>query len=296
MTEPSQQVPGYIPSMRTRFSIPVWTIALCLGLASVVGWATQPATVASMATFNIENFPRDTRQPKAAAAVIAKLDVPVVAVQEIRAGGRLLAAVREALGPSWVFLTHTGAVHRVGILVDTREYVIVDVKVHDEVRVIRGGRPALEVRLRHRWGFATQSVVVVHLKSGPGAEAIRRAQLQALAKQLAGHRGPLTVLGDFNPVSAIDRRDLERFAHTTGLSWITRNLGCTAYFPDGERCRGVALDHVMSAAPGRAKALGACATVGCEPGDRCPRWVGEVSDHCPVVFSPDRRLRLPKGE
>lgn len=266
------------------------------GTVAWLGWASQPPTVPQMATFNIENFPREADQPARAARAIGELGVPVVAVQEIRSPGKLVSAMHREVGPWWRYITHTGGSHRVGLLVDARSYVITNVIVHDDVRVIRGGRPALEVRVRHVRGFAEQAVVVVHLKSGPGAEATRRAQLQALVPHVAGRRMPVTVLGDFNPVSDEDRRMLDRFASATGLAWNSRSLGCTAYFPDGERCRGVALDHVMSVAPGRTVAEGPCATEGCDPGDRCPTWVGEVSDHCPVVFNPRPGLRPPRGE
>jgi len=261
-------------------------------LGGLVAWATDRPDVPAMATFNIENFPRDPDQPAAAARVIGDLGVPVVAVQEIRSPARLLAAIHDELGLHWLYVTHSGGSHRVGLLVDRRTYRVERVRVHDEVRVVAGLRPALEVVLRHRLGLRRQSVFVVHLKSGPGGEAVRLAQLRALERIVADVEGPVSVVGDFNPVSERDRQSLRDFAAATGLGWRSADLACTAYFPDRDRCRGVALDHVMSTAPGTARALGACAIVGCEPGDRCPTWVREVSDHCPVRFSP-RRPRSP---
>ncbi|MEM6931529.1 MAG: endonuclease/exonuclease/phosphatase family protein [Myxococcota bacterium] len=271
-----------------------WILPASLALL-LAGWGlSRPAAVAPMATFNIENFPREPTQPRRAARAIGALGVPVVAVQEIRSPERLLAAMHQELGTHWSYVTHRGSSHRVGLLVDSRAYRIVDAKVHDEVRVLPGLRPALEVELQPRTGLASQAVFVVHLKSGPEGEAVRRAQLQALAPIVAARRIPVTVLGDFNPVGHRDRRDLDRFAMAAGLRWNSAQLGCTAYFPDRGRCRGVALDHVMSRVPGSVIALGACATEGCDPGAQCP--VGEVSDHCPVVFSPAPRRSLPMGE
>jgi hypothetical protein len=50
-----------------------------------------------------------------------------------------------------------------------------------------------------------------------------------------------------------------------------------------DECRGSALDHVLTnGLPIRASAEGPCAD-GCEPGDRCPAFHRDVSDHCPVV-------------
>ncbi len=271
-------------------------IAVALVLLSIGAWVARsdpPAGFPPVATWNIENFPREPTQPRRAAEAIGALGVPVVAVQEIRSPARLVGAIHDLLGTHWAFATHAGSTHRVGLLVDTRRYEVARVRVHDEVRVIRGGRPALEVELRPRDGGRPLAFFVVHLKSGPGGEAVRRAQLQALAPIVAAREGPVTVLGDFNPVSDADRRDLDRFAIVTGLRWNSSGLGCTAYFPDHGRCRGVALDHVMSDARGAVAARGACETVGCEPGDQCP--TGEVSDHCPVVFSP-RRPRSPPTE
>ena len=278
-----------------------WRILLpCLLLAIGAGWvAIAPQRVAdssvpSMATFNIENFPRDDTQPEAAARAIGALRVPLVAVQEIRRPARFALAVRETLGPHWVYVSYRGTGHTVGLLVDTRAFRVVGGKRHDEVKVTKGGRPALEVEVVHRGGTAKQSIFVVHLKSGPGKEAIRQAQLKALARIVVQRDEPVTVLGDFNPVSDADRRALHHFAMVTGLSWNSRSLDCTAYFSRGGRCRGVALDHVMSTAFGRVVARGPCETVGCDPGEHCP--VDAVSDHCPVVFNPRRLRRLPTGE
>jgi endonuclease/exonuclease/phosphatase family metal-dependent hydrolase len=94
------------------------------------------------------------------------------------------------------------------------------------------------------------------------------------------------VLGDFNSTGEIDRKNLTRFAIDTGLHWATRELGCTAYWQPKNECLGSALDHVFTSRPAHeAAARGPCESVGCEPGDSCPVFYDEVSDHCPVTVA-----------
>jgi hypothetical protein len=47
----------------------------------------------------------------------------------------------------------------------------------------------------------------------------------------------------------------------------------------------VALDHVFTReAPDAIDARGPCEEIGCAPGDRCPAFHREVSDHCPITI------------
>ena len=82
--------------------------------------------------------------------------------------------------------------------------------------------------------------------------------------------------------------DRAAFAARTGLDWSSRELACTAYWRperDGKRrCEGSALDHLFASRPPKTmEAKGPCESVGCEPGDRCPLFYDEVSDHCPIL-------------
>jgi hypothetical protein len=56
------------------------------------------------------------------------------------------------------------------------------------------------------------------------------------------------------------------------------------YWNRSDGCRGTALDHMFLSSNYRAVAArGPCETIGCDPGDRCPAFHREVSDHCPVA-------------
>jgi endonuclease/exonuclease/phosphatase family metal-dependent hydrolase len=91
-------------------------------------------------------------------------------------------------------------------------------------------------------------------------------------------------MGDFNATEPADREDLARLARATGLVWATEGLACSAFWSRDDGCPRSRLDHVLtSTAPRSVTAAGACATEGCDRQDRCPRYVHDVSDHCPVV-------------
>ncbi|NJK32341.1 MAG: hypothetical protein HC927_07990, partial [Deltaproteobacteria bacterium] len=97
------------------------------------------------------------------------------------------------------------------------------------------------------------------------------------------------VLGDFNMTRYEDRAAMREFADETMLVWASESLRCTAYWrPKGRdkgTCDGSALDHVFTTEQPRSiAAKGPCESVGCAPGDRCPIYYEQVSDHCPVRF------------
>lgn len=237
----------------------------------------------SAATFNIEHFPRSEQQVVDALDTLAALDSPIVALQEITDPERLRDAIAEHWSGDWRFVTHTAArgAHRVGVLFDGSRLGLVALRSHESVRVIPGGRPALEARLLGSTGPIC--VFVVHLKAGAAYLDVRERQLDALAEVVSRARtagGEVVVMGDFNSVTAADRVRLAAFARRTGLRWSTADMGCTALRQDGSACTGAALDHVFGGT--QAVVRGPCAE-SCHWRGTCPRFVGEVSDHCPVV-------------
>lgn len=239
-----------------------------------------------VATFNIENFPRDEHQVRGAFAAIRELDAPVVAVQEITDPALFERAAREELGDAWRFV-HDGSDHvqHVGVLYDSARFELAYARTHDEIRLGARGKPALEVRLRG--GARALRLFVVHLKAGGGFAHVRREQLRQLAaivEDAVESWDEVVVLGDFNATGDEDRRNLARFADVTGLTWSSEPLACTSYWNRTDGCRGVALDHLFTReAPDDVRARGPCEEIGCAPSDRCPTFHREVSDHCPVT-------------
>lgn len=258
------------------------TIALAvLGLAAAI--LAPPMSCRPMvrlATFNIEDFPKDDRQVAGAFAEIRRLGVPIVAVQEITRPQTLAEAALRELGPSWRTVTSTGDHHRLGLVYDSDRVALRSVRVRDETRVIPGAKPTLEAQVRV--GGRDVRLLVVHFKAGGAEQApVRALQLAALGRLIA-EGGDVVVLGDFNATTDADRTAIREIAAQTGLQWATEGLACTAYWlPDGS-CTGAALDHVLTRRVSPVAVQGPCAET-CTPVGRCPLWHREVSDHCPIT-------------
>jgi endonuclease/exonuclease/phosphatase family metal-dependent hydrolase len=143
------------------------------------------------------------------------------------------------------------------------------------------------VRLRRRDGGRALRLFVVHLKAGGDFAHVRREQLRRLAPIVLAAvetYDDVVLLGDFNATGEEDRRTLAELARATRLVWASEALACTSYWNRRDGCRGVALDHVLTVRrPDDVSARGPCESVGCDPGDRCPTFHREVSDHCPVT-------------
>jgi len=249
-------------------------------------WPHRERAELRVATFNIEDFPKDARQVDGAFAEIAATGASIIAVQEIGDAELMERVARERLGGSWQFVyADTGArAHDIGVLYDGDLWTVRGVAVHDETRLGGRHKPALEVRLAH--GSDDLAVFVVHLKSGGDSHAIRTRQLAALAPVLRAASGPLVLLGDFNATGPDDRADIAALARSAGLQWASEPLACTAFWSREDGCPRSQLDHVLSThAPDAIEARGACATEGCDWQASCPLYTEQVSDHCPVVAS-----------
>jgi endonuclease/exonuclease/phosphatase family metal-dependent hydrolase len=269
---------------RSCLSLVIFAIALmALGLA----YCGRAAPV-RVATFNIENFPRDARQIEGAFAAIDALEAPVIAVQEITDPATFAREARERLGEEWRFVADDGGgIQRVGVLFDAERYTLAWSRTHDETRTYAGGKPTLEVRLRSRGSGRALRVLVVHLKAGGAYAHVRREQLRQLrpvVEEAVASWDEVVVLGDFNATGDEDRETIARFSSATGLTWASEPLRCTSYWNRNDGCRGTPLDHVLTRrVPEDIAARGPCETIGCDPGDRCPAFHREVSDHCPVT-------------
>lgn len=251
----------------------------------------DPPPALRLATFNIEDYPTSDRQEAGALAAIRDSAARVVAVQEITDPARFRRALRHSLGTSWstAFVAlEDRSLHAVGLAFDRRSVRLAWSRTDRATVVYPGARPTLEARLWRRHSNApAMRVFVVHLKAGGDSTELRTRQLDALAPLLSAARADgdeVYVLGDFNATSDADRATIDRLARTTGLTWASRDLPCTAYWDRDDGCRGSALDHVLSAHPPRdIFAADPCKREGCAIRDSCPTFVHEVSDHCPVV-------------
>lgn len=244
----------------------------------------------TVATFNIENFPRSERQVEGAFRAIGELDAPIIGVQEITDPPAFARYAQARLGESWRFVTHrNGPVQHLGVLYDSARYTLSYTRTHTETQIEGRHKPCLEVRLRPEGGGRAIRVFVLHLKAGGDFAAVRREQLRRLEPVLAEaveSWDDLVVLGDFNATGDADREHLAALSRRLGLHWASEPLACTAYWNRRDGCRGSALDHMLTREVSvDIAARGPCERIGCEPGDRCPVFHREVSDHCPVTAS-----------
>jgi endonuclease/exonuclease/phosphatase family metal-dependent hydrolase len=283
---------GHLLWLRRRMMVPALGLALVLGIATTHA-CPGPSAHVRVATFNIRSFPEHPRQIEGAFAIIAELGVPIIAVQEIMDPQVFTDAALRMLGSNWRTefgpWGDGGAHRRPGVLYDANRYELDHVRLHPRARVDGSGRSMLEVRLIPHDDGPTLRMFVVHLKAG-GTDRdheIRREQLQAITpilRRAAKGDDEVVILGDFNATGEADRDALRTFARTTELHWASETLACTSYWTPNGKCTGSALDHVFTSRPAsETLARGPCESVGCEPGDRCPIFYDEVSDHCPVT-------------
>jgi endonuclease/exonuclease/phosphatase family metal-dependent hydrolase len=268
-------------------------VALLLGVVAITRCRCRdtPVLKVRVATFNIENFPKDAKQIDGAFVEIAKLRAPIVGLQEITDPIVFDKLARARLGEHWksIFI-ETGSVleHRLGVLYDSRAFAHKKTRVHDGTRLGGSHKPVLDVELADGKGRRVR-VLVLHLKAGGENQPIRKRQHAALRSIVADVKksGALVVLlGDFNSTGDADREDLARIP----LQWLTESLACTAfrtYYNEG--CPRSRLDHVLATeAATSVMATGGCATHGCDWQNSCPVYAHEVSDHCPVVVEISR--------
>lgn len=240
----------------------------------------------SVATFNVENYPKHELQRKTVPRAIAALKVPIVALQEVVDVKRFERDIQAELGNHWVLASSSqGPSQKLAILYDSTKVQFVSKRDYSEPIIHPSARPAFEGRFKV--GDQHVRVMVLHLKSGGKFYAVRAAQWWSLLPVI--ERGvesgdEFLVVGDFNATGWPDRVTLFGLSLWTGTKWLSRGVECSHYWSREEECVTTTLDHALSNRAGTARALGACETVGCANADRCPVWVDEVSDHCPVVL------------
>lgn len=242
---------------------------------------------ATIATFNIEEFPKSEAQVDGAFRTLRGLSADVVALQEITEPERFRRETTRRLDGRWrALFPDVSPEMSPGVLFDAQRYELVDTHTHEDTVLYDGARPVFEVELVDRRGGELE-FFVVHFKAGSDGLQVRRDQHRALRAILRRHgdsERTTILLGDFNSTEPADRTLVETTAERASLRWLSRRTECTGYWvPDG-RCRSFDLDHVLAdGLGGAAVSRGPCESVGCEPGDSCPVFHRRVSDHCPVT-------------
>lgn len=274
-------------SQFSRWPVRIGIIVALLLLWRLCAPERGPLRVGS---WNIENYPKSTRQEAGAFALIKALGVAALGVQEITAPRRFGRHARKVLGASWRFVYATPSPEqRVGVLFNSSALELLSTRTYPELATYKHGKPAFEARLERRDGRGVLRMLVVHLRATSDGEAERQKQLGVLATIIrrAQHgREQLVVVGDFNATNPGDRQRIESLARQAKMTWATRTLECSAYWKREDGCFGSRLDHILTWAPPReVTARGPCETEGCDPGQSCPIFFHDVSDHCPVVVT-----------
>ncbi|MEO1268075.1 MAG: hypothetical protein AAFX99_08255, partial [Myxococcota bacterium] len=214
-----------------------------------------------------------------------------VGVQEIIEPELFAREAKARLGPSWRFTASSSITkQRVGVLWDSNVWTMVEQHEHREPAVRRGAKPALEVVLQPKGDgrpSARLHMMVIHLKSGGSHVETRRSQITALRPILderIRQQTRLVLLGDFNSTGEDDRQMLAKLSRELGMDWASQHVTCTSYWQRNDGCLSTALDHMLTWTPAHhVRVGGACAEMGCETGESCPRYREDVSDHCPLV-------------
>lgn len=269
---------------------------LVLGLGVRVACKDDPPPPGPLrlATFNIEDFPKDDRQITGAFDELGNLGATIVGLQEIMDPQRFDREMRNRLDGDWqvVFEPFVERGYRhTAVMFDRRVFSFMSTAMHDGTRLDRQHKAVLEVRLRPKTGGPVVRVLVVHLKAGSDGRDIRARQhvaLRRIVRSVMSSGDRVVVLGDFNAThDELDRADLAKLAEAADLVWTTEALGCSAFWRRDDGCPTSRLDHIVAWSAGKVSAAGACATDGCERKDSCPRYASQVSDHCPVILEVD---------
>lgn len=273
--------------MDVRKSQLAFAVALALLIAALALHTCHSLGASTrVGSFNINQYPQRSGSPERVMSVIAELDAPIVALQEIGNLQKTRRLVAKYLGPDWRVRSAARCASRcVGFLYDSRRVELHDSTTHDSIRLHPGARPALEVRATV--DGRRVALVNVHLKAGASGLPIRLRQLRKLSEITAAMQAEeenVVVLGDFNTLGGDDRAAMERFGAERHLSWATSVLECSHYHRRPSGCVTTTLDHAFTShRPQKVEEAGACRSLGCDTGDQCPTWTREVSDHCPFV-------------
>lgn len=265
----------------------------------------------SVATYNIRNFDRDTREGRTdlveLARIIKTAKSDVMAFQEIvnvQAFKKMIAANL----PGYAYQITTcggGGKQKIALAYNQASFDFVN-RIED--RTFSGGegtngcgslRPVLVVDLRHKETSKLYTFGVVHLKAGGNKRDFERrwkqyGGLKHLSDRYTNKN--LILLGDFNTTGYSPKDDdyvrFENFISRASMRTMSETLGCTSYWKGtlgGEEHQPSVLDHIIIQDKqinevAEVKLGAHCAQVSCRPATRSELGISydSVSDHCPI--------------
>ena len=251
-------------------------------------------TTLDIATWNIENFPKNAGTPSVVADLIASLDLDIVAIQEVEdtvAFDELVARLR---GYEGLVSSHTygdGSYQKVGYVYKSSLVQLSGAYLLFDQNGYEFPRPALKVDVSLEGELFT--LVTLHLKAGgsfndrsrrEAAVGLLMDYLQPIVDAAAGAQ--YLVAGDFNATaeSAALQPIIGDSSRYTLRTQGNANGGDYSYVPSGSL-----IDHLIST-KGFDENFGMGTTIVPRLDDQMLGYVGQVSDHLPVVT----RLPMPQ--
>ncbi len=177
--------------------------------------AVGSAEKLELATWNLENFPKDELSLSYAKQIIARLDVDVIALQEIASVEAVQGMLESLPGYELVLSSHAygnGSYQKVGFLYNSKSLELISSQLLFVDDPYAFPRPPLEARFRYRGDLNQDeqvlefAAIVVHLKaSRDDSSRDRRIEAHQILESYVSDQIALTdralphaVLGDFN--------------------------------------------------------------------------------------------------
>lgn len=248
-----------------------------------------------VATWNIENFPKNESTPSVLANMIASLDLDMVALQEIQDIDAFNELVERLRGYEGMLSSHTygdGTYQKVGYIYRTDLITLSGAFLLFSQQGYEFPRPAMKVDVTVDNGSRsfTFTAIALHLKAGggfsdrqrrEGAVVILEDHLRTTVEGSGNDR--LMVLGDFNDTLAGPGANVFAPISSDTAAYTIRTQdnatsGDISFVPSS-----VLLDHIVTTSALDAELSGSAAII--------PRldmqmtgYVGQLSDHLPVIM------------
>lgn len=249
----------------------------------------QPETL-RIATWNVENFPKNAATPQLLAESILALELDLMAIQEVADEDAFWDLVEDlplyagTLSPHEYF---DGSYQKVGFLYRSDKLQVGNIRVLFDHDGFSFPRPAYQATVTSRTTGADFFAITLHLKAGRGND--NRERRISAAQELADHAlklattdDDIVLLGDFNDVltSNAGRSVFEPFL-SAGFDIVTDELsdeGAYSFVPSM-----VMLDHIVASSALTGEIV--------SESDSIPQldfairnYDASLSDHLPVTF------------
>lgn len=246
-----------------------------------------------LATWNIENFPKDTSTPKVVADLIASLDIDMVALQEVQDEAAFEEVVARLGGYEGLVSSHTysdGSYQKVGYIYRSELVSVSGAFLLFDDNGYEFPRPALKVDVVVKTDTpVTFTAVALHLKAGGSfTDRARREDavvlLEAFMRATVDGAGEdkIAVIGDFN--DTLDRGDSVFAPLTSAADRYTMQTegndeaGEVSFVPSS-----VILDHIVTTSEFDS-AFGGSNTIIPRLDMQMTGYESQVSDHLPVIM------------